>query len=187
MINGQKIKIHHIVLMLCSLIIGVLVASVALKSIGYEQIPQTTVNVPEVPNQNQPNNQLASFYFIKDPNKQPNVQAEAYLVGDLDTGEILLQKNKDQKFPIASVSKLFTATVSTENQNQNAITEISQQAIDTEGENGELYAGQKIKVGDLILPLLLESSNDAAEALAEFSGRDTFVQAMNQKVQDLGF
>jgi poly-gamma-glutamate synthesis protein (capsule biosynthesis protein) len=190
MINGQKIKIKHIFWIFCAVTIGVFVASVAMKSWGYERILQTTNtgnnNVSVQTNPNQPNNAPTSFYFIKDPNKQPEVQAESYLVGDLDTGEILLQKNKDQKFPIASVSKLFTATVSTENQNQDAITKISQEAINTEGENGELYTGQKIKVGNLIYPLLLESSNDAAEAIAEYSGRDTFIGEMNQKVQDLG-
>lgn len=189
MINGQKLKIKHIFWIFCAVVIGIFVASIALKSWGYEKILQTTNpnnNVAILPNQNQLTNELASFYFIKDPNKQPEVQAESYLVGDLDTGEILLQKNKDQKFPIASVSKLFTAAVSAENQNQDDQTQISEQALQTEGENGELYLGQKIKVGDLIYPLLLESSNDAAEAIAEYSGRDTFMQEMNQKAQDLG-
>ena len=187
MINGQKIKIHHILWILCAVVIGIFFASLAFKSWGYEKIsPTPTNNNPTQINPSGQNNELASFYFIKDPNKKPDVQAEAYLVGDLDTGEIILQKNKDQKFPIASVSKLFTATVSTENQDQDAMAKISAQALQTEGENGELYLGQKIKVGDLIYPLLLESSNDAAEAIAEYSGRDTFIEQMNQKVQDLG-
>ena len=99
-------------------------------------------------------------------------------------GEIILQKNKDQKFPIASVSKLFTAIVSAEKQNQDEVTQISAQALQTEGENGELYLGQKIKVKDLIYPMLLESSNDAAEAIAEYSGRHTFIEQMNQKVKE---
>jgi len=189
MINGQRLKFKHIFWIFCAVVVGVFAASLAFKSWGYERISQTTntsnTNVA-IQNPNQPNNPLASFYFIKDPNDQPKVAAEAYLIGDLDTGEILLQKNKDQKFPIASVSKLFTATVSTENQSQDAVTQISAHALQTEGENGELYLGQKIKVSDLIYPLLLESSNDAAEAIAEYSGRSTFIGAMNQKVQDLG-
>ena len=186
MINGQKLKIKHIFWVLFFIIVGVLIASIALKSAGYEKIFQTPANNTEIEqNPNQTNSELASFYFIKDPNIQPTVQSEAYLVGDLDTGEIILQKNKDQKFPIASVSKLFTAIVSAEKQNQDEVTQISAQALQTEGENGELYLGQKIKVKDLIYPMLLESSNDAAEAIAEYSGRHTFIEQMNQKVQDL--
>ena len=187
MINGQKIKIKHFFWIFCAVIVGIFTASLAFKTFGYQKISQTTNNnVAITPNPTETNNPLASFYFIKDPNKQPKVESEAYLVGDLDTGEILLQKNKDQKFPIASVSKLFTATVSMEKQDQDAITKISAQALQTEGENGELYLGQKIKIGNLIYPLLLESSNDAAEAIAEYSGRSTFIDAMNQKMQDLG-
>ena len=196
MLNGQKLKFRHVLWLLLAIGFGILLAIIAFKTIGYEKILQTqTTNTNNSVEQNQPiqNNTQSntaisptSFYFIKDPNKKPSVKAEAYFVGDLDTGEIILQKNKDQKFPIASVSKLFTADVSIENQNQEDLTKISTQALKTEGENGELHLGEKIKVGDLLYPLLLESSNDAAEALAEYSGRNTFMEKMNQKVQDLG-
>ncbi len=40
--------------------------------------------------------------------------------------------------------------------------------------------------GDLIYPLLLESSNDAAEALAEHAGRTDFLRKMNQKASSIG-
>jgi len=96
-----------------------------------------------------------------------------------------LAKNKDQKFPIASVSKLFTATVSSENQNPDDVVTMSQQALDTYGENGGFYLNQKIKVKDLIYPMLLESSNDAAEAIALHSGLDNFIQEMNLKLKIL--
>ena len=187
MINGQKIKIHHILWIICAITLGIFLASIALKSLGYEKIPQTTeINKTDLKQIEGQKTEQTLFYFIKDPEKKPKVNAEAYFVGDLDTGEIILQKNKDQKFPIASISKLFTATVSTENQNQEDIAQISQNVINTYGENGELSFREKIKVGDLIYPLLLESSNDAAEAIAEHSGRDNFIEKMNEKVKDLG-
>ena len=43
-------------------------------------------------------------YFIKDLEKNPKLTTEAYLIGDLDTGEIIYDKNTDAAFPIASVS-----------------------------------------------------------------------------------
>ena len=108
------------------------------------------------------------------------------MVGDLDTGEIIIQKEKDTKFPIASVSKLMTAVVSTEIQPSDKTVIISKRSVATEGQNGELQVNEKIKNGDLIYPMLLESSNDAAEAIAEVSGRDIFIEKMNETSKSLG-
>lgn len=172
---------------IASMLLGLVLASLAFKVSGYQRIKQDgnisekteTISKEEKPKQE-------FFYFIKDPSLKPNVKAGSFLVGDLDTGEIILEKNSDQKMPIASVSKLFTATVSTENQDQDAMTKISSLALKTLGQNGDLHVNEKIKVGDLIYPLLLESSNGAAEVIAEFSGRTKFLDMMNQKVKDLG-
>jgi len=152
---------------------------------GYEKISQLNTNVAADKKEIAEDNSEKFFYFIKDPTKQPNVKAEAYLAGDLDTGEIILVKNKDQKFPIASISKLMTAIVSGDILNKEKIAKISEKVLATYGENGNLHLNEKIKIGDLIYPLLLESSNDAAEALAEQAGRDIFIEKMNEKSKDL--
>ncbi|MDP3013899.1 MAG: CapA family protein, partial [Candidatus Subteraquimicrobiales bacterium] len=85
-----------------------------------------------------------------------------------------------------SVTKLFTAIILDENRNQDDITKISARALNTQGKNGGFYLNEKIKTADLIYPLLLESSNDAAEAIAEHSGRDIFIEKINEKVKELG-
>ncbi|OGI63737.1 hypothetical protein A2914_01000 [Candidatus Nomurabacteria bacterium RIFCSPLOWO2_01_FULL_41_21] len=121
------------------------------------------------------------FYFTKDEEAKPKVSAEAYIVGDLNTGEVIVAKNADQKFPIASVSKLMTALVSKELANEDDTAKVSASALSTYGENGGLHAGEKIKIKDLFYPLLLESSNDAAEILAEFFGREIFIRKLNQQ------
>ena len=111
--------------------------------------------------------------------------AKAYLVGDLNTGEIIISKNQDQKSPMASVSKLMTAYVSTQIMQKDDTVTISKKALETQGTNGELKLGQKIKTTDILYPLLLESSNDAAEAIAEHFGRDIFISKMNRQAQNL--
>jgi D-alanyl-D-alanine carboxypeptidase len=176
-VNERGIKTRHVFWAIFPITLGILLAVVATNSIGYEPVKTN------VPTENQ--NTAGNFYFIKDPNKKPTINAEAYFVGDLDTGEIILQKNANKIFPIASVSKLMTATISKENQNQEAIIKVSKSALATSGENGNLHLNEKIKVSDLIYPLLLESSNDAAEVLAENSGRNTFIQKMNAKARNL--
>lgn len=125
------------------------------------------------------------FYVNKNPNGQLKISAKAFLVGDLNTGEVILAKNQDQKFPIASTSKLMTALVAKEILTPEDSTRITKTALRTKGQNGELKLGEKIKITDLLYPLILESSNDAAEALALFFGRDSFISKMNEVAEKL--
>ena len=127
-------------------------------------------------------------YFTKNEKLKPKVGALAFVVGDLDTGELILAKNIDRKLPIASVSKLMTAVISSDmaEENKGGTVKISKQALNTEGRNGNFVLNEKIKEGDILYPLLLESSNDAAEAIALHFTRDTFLQKMNEKAAELG-
>ena len=168
------------------IIMGISFASLILEGVGYGKNIQPrdgTATAVESLAENQIEPQY--FYFIKDLKQKLKVSAQAYLVGDLDTGEIILAKNREQKSPIASVSKLMTAYVATELMKENDIAKVSQKALTTYGENGSFKIGEKIKVSDLIYPLLLESSNDAAEIIAEFFDRDTFLRKMNQAAEKL--
>lgn len=125
------------------------------------------------------------FYFNKGQSQKPALSAEAYIVGDLNTGEIILLKNQDKKYPIASVSKLMTALVANDLKEDGDIAQVSARALATYGQNGGFYTGEKIKISDLFHPLLLESSNDAAEIIAEYFGRDAFLKQMNEHAAGL--
>src|SRR3989344_4323325 len=125
------------------------------------------------------------FYINKSEGAEPKVSAQAFLVGDLKTGEVILSKNQERKFPIASVSKLMTALVASEIAKEDDIAQVSKKALATKGTNGNFTTGQKIKVNDLLYPLLLESSNDAAEIIAEHFERNVFIQKMNQQAEIL--
>lgn len=125
-------------------------------------------------------------YHLKDKYDLPDVGAAAYVVADVDTGEIILEKNSEKEYPIASVTKLMTALVSLEDLNQSDTAKVSSRALATLGDSGHLFLGEKIKISDLIYPLLLVSSNDAAEVLAEHDGRDNFMSLMNEKARDIG-
>ena len=130
--------------------------------------------------------EIPKYYFTKNKSLKPKISASSYVVGDLNTGKIILAKDQNKIFPLASVSKLMTALVSKDTASPDAITQISKKALSTEGENGNLHLNEKIKIDDLLYPLLLESSNDAAEAIAEYSKRDLFIEKMNSKAKDLG-
>ncbi len=129
--------------------------------------------------------EIKYFYVNKATVVKPKVSAQAYMVGDLNTGEIILSKNPDDKMPIASVSKLMTALISRELPDPSGVSVVSRRALATNGKNGGFKLGEKLKTKDLLYPLLLESSNDAAEVLAEHFGRDTFLSKMNERAKSL--
>ena len=172
--------------MICPIILGIFLASLVLlifKNTNYKKTIQPesslAVAVQSV------SSEKPQYFYLNNASVQPKVSATAYLVGDLNTGEVILSKNQDQKFPIASVSKLMTALVAKEIASENDIAQVSKTALATKGTNGELRLGEKIKISDLLYPLLLESSNDAAEVIAEYFGRDVFIQKMNQEAENL--
>jgi len=125
-------------------------------------------------------------YTISKDAKPLNIGSVAYVIGDVNTGEIILEKNSDSVFPIASVTKLMTALVSLETHEQNETTKVSGRAANTESARGDLRAGENVLITDLLYPLLLVSSNNAAEVLAESKGRPSFMKSMNDFAKEIG-
>jgi D-alanyl-D-alanine carboxypeptidase (penicillin-binding protein 5/6) len=112
--------------------------------------------------------------------------ARAYFVKDLDDHKVLFSKNEDLALPIASVTKLVTAFVALEKMNLTDKIKITNEAILTYGTSGSLRSGETLTLSQILHPLLMESSNDAAEAIARAYGRDAFIEEMNHKVVELG-
>ncbi|MCF7834212.1 MAG: CapA family protein [Candidatus Pacebacteria bacterium] len=125
------------------------------------------------------------YYFVKEPSNELKVSAKAYLVGDLDTGEVIISKNEKDRHPIASVSKVMTAYVAKELSDEKDVATATKRALDTYGKNGNFRVGEKIKTNDLLYALLLESSNDASEILAEHFNRENFLSKMNQVAEKI--
>lgn len=144
---------------------------------------------------------IKTFVYIYDPSSKPTphstigvtpnqiqirTTAEAYMIADIDTKQIFLESNSEAVYPIASVTKLMTAIVANESIIFDKETTITQSMLDIEGETGGLRLGESFSTTDLLYPLLLESSNDAAEALAQSSDYNNFIGLMNAKAQVLG-
>lgn len=126
-------------------------------------------------------------YITKEPfDEPPSLSAEGAFAADLETGFVFFEKESNRARSIASLSKLMTALVSLEAINQYQTITIQPEDVVVEGIAGGLVAGQKLKSSELLFPLLLSSSNDAAYALARAIGIDRFVDAMNEKARSLG-
>lgn len=144
----------------------------------------------DIPDENAPgggyDELLVDKYDIVEKAVLPVLSSKAYLLADLGTGEIILEKNPDIVHPIASVSKLMTAVIATEKMNLQDIAIVSRDATNAYGAQGGLKLGEKIMLSDLIYPLLMESSNDAAEVFADHYGRQNFMDEMNKKAKSIG-
>ena len=139
---------------------------------------------PEIPTiQNPAPNKLPETELIP----APNLQIKAGISAD-ENGHIYYEKNINQRLPIASITKLMTALVVLDNLSQKDIATISKNSVDTYGEMGDLIVDEKISVKNLLYIMLIDSSNDAAIALAEAinqTGKNT-IDLMNAKAKILG-
>lgn len=100
--------------------------------------------------------------------------------------------NQGGRWPLASLTKLMTAVVALEGLDWNGVVKISSVAVAAEGPAGNLEVDEEYTVLDLVKAILVVSSNDAAQAIAEFYGPEDFVAAMNKKsaaleMQETGF
>lgn len=117
--------------------------------------------------------------------KSPVVSAESYLVADLKNNFVFAESNKDKILPIASLVKLVTVITAADYINlDKEITITKDMIIPTS--LPRLQVGQVFPIFQLLYPLLLESSNEAALAIAKLNGEKQFINFMKQKVRSLG-
>ena len=112
--------------------------------------------------------------------------AISFLYTDQGEQRILYAKNINQPLPIASISKLFTAYFATKSFNLKREVEITKEAIDTEEDTGQFWLGEKFVLEELLHSVLIESSNDAAMAIADLMRKDKFIELLNQEIKKIG-
>jgi len=116
----------------------------------------------------------------------PNVGASAYLVADLDSGQVYAEKRPDDVRAVASISKLMTALVASDSIAPERMIIVSKDAVNTYGNVASFTLGEKMPLSEMFYPLLLYSANDAALAIADYYGEDSFVALMNKQARLLG-
>jgi D-alanyl-D-alanine carboxypeptidase len=108
------------------------------------------------------------------------------LIANLDNGAIFFSSNDSKKWPLASLSKLMTATIVLDNFQMDQKITITHNAFIVDPEERTLREGNIYSVSDLLHFLLLPSSNVAAEAFADAFGRSKFLAAMNARALSWG-
>ncbi len=126
----------------------------------------------------------------EDTSSPPTIYAESAIVMDADTGDIYYKKNMNRSMYPASITKLMTALLTLDAFQPEDIITFSDNAINSLGYGSSIgiRVGEQLTYDQAVHGLLLMSSNEAANALAEAKSEtiETFVDAMNKKAEALG-
>lgn len=137
---------------------------------------------------------LSSFILISEAQANTDLapQSKSAVLIDAQSGQTLFKKNEQEKFALASVTKIMTLLLIMEALEQGKIRldeEItaSPEACRMGGSQIWLEPGEKMKIEDLIISIAIASANDSSYVLAEYIGgsHDKFVKMMNDKAKEL--
>jgi D-alanyl-D-alanine carboxypeptidase (penicillin-binding protein 5/6) len=117
----------------------------------------------------------------------PRVLAEAVILADESTGQVLFERNAGVPRAMASTTKVMTALLALERLDERRVVVIGAGPPRVGEESLRLRRGERLTVRQLLLGLLLKSANDAAVALAEAvdGSEAAFVRRMNRKAAAL--
>lgn len=112
---------------------------------------------------------------------------------EASTGQVIFEKNADERRPVASVNKVMTILLTLEAVDEGRVSledqvTVSPRAASMGGSQAFLDAGERYKLSELLKTVIVASANDSAVALAEhLAGTEaSFVQLMNTRAEELG-
>lgn len=117
----------------------------------------------------------------------PVNEAAAYVVADLQTGEVLASKSAHELLPPASTLKVLTALALLPGLDKSQVVVGADEDVLVEGSKVGIAAGLSYDVDLLFKAMLVDSGNDAAQALARTAGGvEQTVAGMNAVARELG-
>ena len=123
------------------------------------------------------------------------VNARAYVLASLDTGEIIFEKNSNERYDPASLTKLLTAYTTYkyvedfEGTKVTAPRYVYDELFGMNSSTADIRQGEILSVKDLMYAMLLPSANEAASILADYIGNGditNFCMMMNNEARKLG-
>ncbi len=119
---------------------------------------------------------------------QPDLSAEAAVLMDMKSGQILFQKNKDKKMYPASTTKILTTLIAIKGGRPGDVVKVSREACQADGSSVGLQEDEVVRLEDLIYMVMLSSANDAAMAVAQHIGGsvEEFSRIMNSEARAMG-
>lgn len=130
------------------------------------------------------------FSFNIFPSAEDTIQlsAKSAVVISADTCEVVYSKNMSEKLPMASTTKIMSSIIALEYGAVDKMQKVTTDMIAVEGSSIGLIDGDEISLKTLVKGMLLESGNDAANAVAHIVGGSitAFVKLMNNKAKEIG-
>lgn len=125
--------------------------------------------------------------------KLDNIKADAYVLMDADSGDILEGYNQDKRLAPASMTKLMTLILAVQALEEGKV-QLSDQVVASEnawkmgGSQIYLEPGEVMTYEEMLIAIAVGSANDACVAVAEHleGTHQSFVDRMNQKASELG-
>ena len=137
-------------------------------------------------------NQPADTDSIEGWVQGPQIEGESAVLMDMITGTVLYSKNADKAQYPASITKIMTALLGSENLNPTDKFVMSETAAHgiTDTQSSSIYAdtGEQFTVEQTLMAVMLQSANEMTLAVAEQTSGSVkkFVELMNQKARQLG-
>lgn len=123
----------------------------------------------------------------------PELSAQAYILVDMETGQVLAEKNADERRSPASTTKIMTALVALENANledEMIASEYAIKSVPYDYVKAGIKIGETLKFKNLLELMMITSANEASNVIAENIAEDGTMQGfnnlMNQKAAELG-
>jgi D-alanyl-D-alanine endopeptidase (penicillin-binding protein 7) len=128
------------------------------------------------------------FKFDESGALVPDIRAEAAIIYDPRTGQVLWEQNSQAERSIASITKVMTAAVVLEDPADLDTQVVIQRSDVYRASTTYIRAGDRVTKDDLLHLLLIGSDNAAARVLARTSalGPEGFIRRMNEKAAELG-
>jgi D-alanyl-D-alanine carboxypeptidase (penicillin-binding protein 5/6) len=118
----------------------------------------------------------------------PMLIGETCILMDVNTGQILYEKDAEKRMDPASTTKIMTAILALEKGSMEDVITVGAEPPTVEGSKINLREGEKLTLEQMLQGLLLNSGNDAAIAIAEYIGGSipAFAKLMSQKAKEIG-
>ena len=131
---------------------------------------------------------LTAFMIVPAHAEEVTTSAQAFELLCADDGKTLLSQNADTPLPMASTTKIMTTLLTLEAaEDDNRVVEFTEEMM-AEGSSMYLKRGEKVRLYDLAVGMMMQSGNDAANAAAiSVAGSiEGFAALMNDKAQEIG-
>ncbi len=128
-------------------------------------------------------------WYVQKFDLEREIKAESYLVLNTSDSSFLLEKRSTAARPIASITKLMTAIIASENIDpEQQVTLVSEMFLSNsyQRQSPAIFPGTTLRANDLLKASLIQSTNNAAQSLTHFLTEEEFIKIMNEKTKEIG-